>query len=90
MEIENTDRLAGECRPLVKANRAWAGELTIPMVSVTTHFDPTSVWRANFYPMEGPAEPRAYLAWQPTNTSQLNFHVPSIFGKLRFAPLTTL
>jgi alpha-galactosidase len=39
----------------------------------------------NFYRVEGPQEPRAYLAWRPTKTPQPNFHVPSAFGKLRFA-----
>jgi alpha-galactosidase len=67
-----------------EANHTWAAELAIPMASMTTNFDPTSVWRANFYRVEGSAEPRAYYAWQPTNTSQPNFHVPSAFGRLRF------
>lgn len=62
----------------------WAAELAIPMVALTEHFDPRQVWRANFYRVEGIQEPRAYLAWQPTNTPQPNFHVPSEFGQLRF------
>lgn len=70
-----------------EANHTWAAELAIPMVSLVTHFDPTSVWHANFYRVEGPAEPRAYFAWQPTNTSEPNFHVPSAFAELRFAAL---
>lgn len=62
----------------------WAAELAIPMSVLTQHFDPTAVWRTNFYRVEGPKEPRAYLAWQPTNSPEPNFHVPSAFGKLRF------
>jgi alpha-galactosidase len=64
--------------------RRWSAELAIPMKSLTANFDPTKVWRANFYRVEGPAEPRAYLAWQPTNSLKPNFHVPEAFGKLRF------
>jgi alpha-galactosidase len=63
----------------------WAAELAIPMKSLTRKFDPTAVWRANFYRVEGTKEPRTYLAWQPTHTPQPNFHVPAAFGKLRFA-----
>lgn len=64
--------------------RAWAAELAIPMKALTEKFDPKSVWRANFYRVEGRTEPRSYMAWQPTRTPQPNFHVPSAFGKMRF------
>jgi len=70
---------------LDEKSRTWAAELAIPMKSLTAHFDPKAVWRANFYRVEGTKEPRAYLAWQPTKTPQPNFHVPSAFGRLRFA-----
>lgn len=70
---------------LDEKSRTWAAELAIPMKSLTAHFDPKAVWRANFYRVEGTKEQRAYLAWQPTNTPQPNFHVPSAFGRLRFA-----
>jgi alpha-galactosidase len=70
---------------LDKSNHAWAAELAIPMKALTTKFDPKAVWRANFYRVEGVQEPRAYLAWRPTNTPKPNFHVPNAFGKLRFA-----
>jgi alpha-galactosidase len=65
--------------------RTWVAELAIPMKSLTAPFDPNAVWRANFYRVEGTKEPRTYLAWQPTNTREPNYHVPSAFGKLRFA-----
>jgi len=65
--------------------QTWTAELAIPMKSLTANFNPSSIWRANFYRVEGRNEPRAYLAWQPTNTPQPNFHVPSAFGRLRFA-----
>jgi cellulose/xylan binding protein with CBM9 domain len=63
----------------------WAAELSIPMSALTRTFDPTAVWRVNFYRVEGKKEPRAYLAWQPTDTPEPNFHVPAAFGRLRFA-----
>jgi alpha-galactosidase len=62
----------------------WVAELAIPMKALTANFDPAALWRANFYRVEGPQEPRFYSAWQPTHTPQPNFHVPSAFGKLRF------
>lgn len=69
---------------LNRESHNWAAELAIPFTALTAHFDPTAVWRANFYRIEGTKEPRTYLAWQPTNTGEPNFHVPSAFGTLRF------
>jgi alpha-galactosidase len=66
-------------------NHIWTAELSIPIRSLTPRFDPNAVWRVNFYRVEGKEEPRGYYAWQPTHTPQPNFHVPSAFGKMRFA-----
>jgi len=66
-----------------KAHR-WAAELAIPLKALTPNFDPQSVWRANFYRVEGKEEPRKYLAWRPTGTAEPNFHVPAAFGTLSF------
>ena len=63
----------------------WTAELAIPITALTSKFDPSAVWRVNFYRVEGKDEPRGYYAWQPTNTPQANFHVPSAFGRMRFA-----
>jgi alpha-galactosidase len=65
--------------------QTWSAELAIPMKALTANLDPAAIWRANFFRVEGKQEPRAYLAWQPTHTPQPNFHVPSAFGRLRFA-----
>jgi len=62
----------------------WTAEMAIPLRSLSAAFDPKAIWRANFYRCEGTKEPRAYLAWQPTNTPEPNFHVPGAFGTLRF------
>lgn len=63
----------------------WTAELAIPIKSLTWQFDPSKIWRANFYRVEGSTEPRVYLAWQPTRSPKPNFHVPRSFGILRFA-----
>lgn len=74
-----------KCRTRVDENaKAWTAELAIPLRSLGLHFDPTSIWRVNFFRVEGASEPRFYSSWRPTNTPQPNFHVPTAFGKLRF------
>ena len=65
-------------------SKVWTAELAIPMKSLTLKFDPMACWRVNFYRVEGKAEPRKYLAWQPTMAAQPNFHVPEKFGTLQF------
>ncbi len=65
--------------------QVWSAEIAIPMIALTTSFEPAEIWRANFYRAEGQQEPRAYLAWQPTSTPHPNFHVPGRFGYLRFS-----
>ena len=65
-------------------SHTWAAELAIPMGALTPKFDPDTVWRTNFFRVEGQAESRFYAAWRPTNTPQPNFHVPSAFGRMRF------
>jgi alpha-galactosidase len=64
--------------------KTWTAELAIPMKYLTTQFDPKHSWRANFYRIEGEAEPRLYFAWSPTFSPKPNFHVPSAFGTLEF------
>src|SRR5947209_2076961 len=41
-------------------------------------------WRVNLFRCVGKDPNRGYLAWQPTRTPQPNFHVPQVFGWLRF------
>ena len=64
--------------------RLWSAQLAIPMCSLTLNFDPAKTWRANFFRAEGKDPSRAYLAWQATHTPQPQFHVPAVFGTLRF------
>lgn len=71
---------------LDEKSHTWTAELALPMKALALNFDPNSVWRANFYRVEGAQESRTYMAWQPTGTPEPNFHVPAAFGRLRFAP----
>jgi hypothetical protein len=67
-------------------SKTWTADLAIPTKSLCPTFDPAATWRVNFYRVEGLAEPRFYSAWRPTLTPQPNFHVPELFGYLKFAP----
>lgn len=40
-------------------------------------------WRVNLFRCVGLGDER-YLAWQPTYTEEPNFHVPEVFGELKF------
>ena len=85
---ERSDPHTGmKCRTHIdEKEKVWTAELAIPIHSLAPHFDPSSVWRLNFFRVEGLGEPRFYSSWRPTNTLQPNFHIPTAFGKLRFLP----
>ena len=63
----------------------WIAQMAIPMRCLTGSFDPSAPWRLNLFRIEGRAPARFYSSWQPTNTSQPNFHVPEVFGTLTFS-----
>ncbi|HLK03882.1 MAG TPA: carbohydrate-binding family 9-like protein [Candidatus Acidoferrum sp.] len=85
---ERSDLNSGmKCRTHIdEKSKVWTAELAIPLRSVALHFGPSSIWRMNFFRVEGAAEPRFYSSWRPTNTPEPNFHVPTAFGKLKFLP----
>ena len=85
---ERSDPQSGmKCRTHIdEKSKIWTAELAIPLRSLALHFDPSSIWRVNFFRVEGASEPRFYSSWRPTNTPQPNFHVPTAFGKLKFLP----
>jgi alpha-galactosidase len=85
---ERSDPESGmKCRTQVdEKSKIWTAEIAIPLRSLALHFDPSSIWRVNFFRVEGASEPRFYSSWRPTNTPQPNFHVPTAFGKLKFLP----
>ena len=67
-----------------EARREWIAGLAIPIGAITARFDPAQPWRVNFFRCEGTDPQRYYGAWQPTATPTPNFHVPEVFGTLRF------
>ena len=67
-----------------EGKKQWQAVLALPTKSLVERFGMPAVWRANFFRVEGAAEPRFYSAWRPTNTPQPNFHVPEAFGALVF------
>lgn len=68
-------KLEGE-RLLVGMRIPWSGSIPKPQ--------PGDVWRVNVFRCVGPEAPERYLAWLPTRTPEPNFHVPEVFGTLRF------
>ena len=68
-------RLEGE-RLLVGMRIPWCESIPKPQ--------PGDVWRVNVFRCVGPEAPERYLAWLPTRTPEPNFHVPEVFGTLRF------
>jgi hypothetical protein len=68
-----------------ESRREWTADLAIPMSALTPRFDPAQPWRVNFFRCEGVDPHRFYGAWQPTHTSEPQFHVPQVFGTLFFS-----
>ena len=68
-------KLEGE-RLLVGMRIPWSDVLPKPSAGDT--------WRVNLFRCVGPEAPERYLAWLPTRTPEPNFHVPEVFGVLRF------
>lgn len=91
LDIEHGDRsdpnTGMKCRTHIdERSKIWTAEVAIPLRSLALHFGASSVWRANFFRVEGASEPRFYSSWRPTSTPEPNFHVPTAFGKLKFLP----
>jgi cellulose/xylan binding protein with CBM9 domain len=68
-------KLIGE-RLLVGMRIPWSEALPRPQRG--------DVWRVNVFRCVGPEAPERYLAYLPTRTPEPNFHVPEVFGVLRF------
>lgn len=66
-------------------NTIWIVEMAIPFDSIgrkTPEFG--EEWRINFYRVDQFPAPAEYLAWSPTLTNPVSFHVPEQFGILVF------
>jgi Carbohydrate family 9 binding domain-like len=59
-------------------------EMKIPWSEAIPKPAAGDVWRVNLFRCVGPEAPERYLAWLPTRTPEPNFHVPEVFGTLRF------
>lgn len=62
----------------------WTAEMALPTGSLARAFDPSEIWRVNFFRVEGAEPNRFYSSWQATHAPEPNFHVPDAFGELRF------
>jgi len=73
---------------MTAAASAGAGEIIVAMCIPWSDFVPRpqrgEAWRVNLFRCVGKGNER-YLAWQPTHTSEPNFHVPETFAWLDFA-----
>lgn len=73
-------------RTAIRSNeKVWTADVALPMSCLIDRFDPKLNWRVNFFRVEGAGGDRFYSSWRPTNTAKPNFHVPEVFGILRFA-----
>jgi hypothetical protein len=57
--------------------------LSIPWSEAIPEPRPGAIWRVNLFRCVGLGSER-YLAWQPTYTPEPYFHVPEVFGELKF------
>jgi hypothetical protein len=58
--------------------------MTIPWSTCIPKPQSGDCWRVNLFRCMGTGDER-YLAWQPTYTDEPNFHVPELFGELKFS-----
>jgi hypothetical protein len=58
--------------------------MRIPWSEAIPRPTPGELWGVNVFRCVGPESPDRYLAWRPTRTPEPNFHVPEVFGTLRF------
>ena len=59
--------------------------MRIPWSDVLPKPQAGDAWRVNVFRCVGPEAPERYLAWRPTGTPEPAFHVPEVFGLLRFS-----
>lgn len=72
---------------MTAAAKVGVEQITVAMQIPWSNFLPKpargDVWRINLFRCVGTGDDR-YLAWQPTFAPEPNFHVPEVFGQLRF------
>jgi len=65
-------------------HKTWTAAIAIPVKCFHTPISPGDEWRLNLFRIEGREPKRFYSAWIPTHTPIPNFHVPDLFGVVRF------
>jgi len=85
---ERSDPQSGmKCRTHIdEGSRVWTAELAVPLRSLALHFDPSSVWRVNFFRVEGARLNPAFIPLGVPPTLRNQFPRPTAFGKLKFLP----
>ena len=58
--------------------------LSVPWAAFGRAPQANDSWRINLFRCVGAGPERGYLAWQPTRTPQPDFHIPTVFGWLKF------
>jgi alpha-galactosidase len=58
--------------------------INVPFASLATPPRAGDIWLGNIFRCVGTGPARGYLAWQPTESEEPNFHVPAKFGQLKF------
>jgi alpha-galactosidase len=67
----------------IEAHQVRVG-ITIPWSTDIPKPRSGDAWGINLFRCVGADEATRYLAWRPTKTPQPNFHVPAVFGALKF------
>jgi len=70
---------------ILNEKHLWVAELAIPMKCLARNFDRNADWRLNLFRIEGQGPDRFFSAWRPTQTERPDFHVPEVFGTLKFS-----
>lgn len=71
------------CAANLEGERLLVG-MRIPWSAALPKPEHGTLWRVNLFRCIGPEAPERYLAWSPTRTPEPNFHVPEVFGSLKF------
>jgi alpha-galactosidase len=58
--------------------------IKVPFASLALPPVPGDIWLGNIFRCVGSGPFRGYLAWQPTETGEPDFHVPAKFGHFKF------
>ena len=72
-----------------EASNTWSAVISLPFenmarAEVFRMPEPGDIWRVNLLLALGAEPARHYMCWQPTMTSEPDFHVPDAFGNLLF------